>query len=76
MSEAAGARKIYDSESAEGSQPITMGDAGRYAKGSLTFRQGLYFVRLVAYEDSPEIAKGLTELASAVSSRLAKSGGR
>jgi len=74
MGEAAGARKVYDSESAEGSQPLTLGDAGRYAKGSLTFRQGPYFVRLVAYEDSPEIAKGLTELASAVSSRLSPAG--
>jgi hypothetical protein len=74
MGDAAGARKIYDSESAEGSQPITMGDAGRYAKGSLTFRQGRYFVRLVAYEDSPEIAKGLTDLAHAVSSRLSQAG--
>jgi len=74
MGDAAGARKIFDSESAEGSQPITMGDAGRYAKGSLTFRQGPYFVRLVAYEDSPEIAKGLTDLAHAVSSRLSQPG--
>ena len=74
MGDAAGARKIYDSESAEGSQPITMGDAGRYAKGSLTFRQGPYFVRLVAYEDSPEIAEGLTDLAHAVSSRLSPAG--
>jgi hypothetical protein len=74
MGNAAGAQKIYDGESAEGSQPITMGDAGRYAKGSLTFRQGPYFVRLVAYEDTPEIAKGLTNLAGAVSSRLGQSG--
>jgi hypothetical protein len=29
----------------------------------------------VAYEDSPEMAKGLTELAHAVSSRLGKSRG-
>jgi hypothetical protein len=69
-----GAKKIYDAESAEGSQPLTIGDAGRYAKGSLTFRQGPYFVRFVAFEDSPEIAKGLTDLASAVSSRLSKTG--
>jgi hypothetical protein len=74
MGEAAGAKKIYDAESAEGSQPITMGDAGRYSKGSLTFRQGPYFVRLVAYEDSPGIAKGLTDLAHAVSSRLSQAG--
>lgn len=67
-----GAQKIYNSESAEGSQPVTMGDGGKYSKGSLTFRQGPYFVRLVAYEDSPEITKGLTDLAHAVSSRLSQ----
>ncbi len=73
MGDAAGAQKIYDSESAVGSQPTTMGDAGRYAKGSLTFRQGPYFVRLVAYDDSPEIAPALIALAEAVSSRLSGS---
>jgi len=74
MSAEAGAQKIYDSESAEGSQAVTIGDAGRYSKGSLTFRQGPFFVRLVAYEDSPEIAKGLTDLARAVSGRMSKAG--
>jgi len=47
--------------------------AGRLAKRSLTFRQGPYFVRIVTFEDSPGIAKGLTDLASAVSRRLGKS---
>ena len=70
MGDAAGARKIYDSESAVGSQSLAMGDAGRYAKGSLTFRQGPYFVRLVAYEDSPQMATALTALASALSDKL------
>ena len=70
MGSAEGAQKVYESESSEGSQPLTLGDAGRYAKGSLTFRQGRYFVRLVAYEDSPEIAKGAADLARAISSRL------
>jgi hypothetical protein len=70
MGDAAGARKNYDSESAEASQPLTLGDAGRYAKGSLTFRQGPYFVRLVAFEDSPEIAAALTALARALSGKL------
>jgi len=73
MGNAAGAQKIYDSESAEGSQPLTLGDSGRYAKGSLTFRQGPYFIRAVAFEDSPEIAKGLADLAHAISNRLGKS---
>jgi len=75
MGSAAGAKKIYDSESAAGSEPVTLGDSARYAKGSLTFRQGPYFVRLVAYEDSPEIAKGLNDLARAVRSRLGNGAG-
>jgi len=70
MGSAAGARKVYDAESAEGSQPLALGDAGRYARGSLTFRQGLYFVRLVAYEDSPEISTAMTALAFSVSVHL------
>jgi hypothetical protein len=76
MAKPEGAKKIYDSESAAESQPVEIGEAGRLSKGSLTFHQGLYFVRVVAYEDSPEIAKALTELARAVSSRLSRSGGR
>lgn len=70
MGNSDGAQKIYDAESVEGSHPIAIGDAGRYAKGSLTFRQGPYFVRLVAFEDSPEIAEALAGLARAVSDRL------
>lgn len=73
MGNTAAAQKIYDSESAEGSQPLTLGEASRYAKGSLTLRQGPYFVRAVAFEDSPEIANGLTDLAHAISNRLGKS---
>jgi hypothetical protein len=74
MGSATGAQKVYDAESAEGSRPLTLGDASRYAKGSLTFRQGPYFVRIVAYEDSPEIATALTALAFAVSNQLRQAG--
>ena len=70
MGDVAGARKIFASESSAGSQPVTVGDAGRYAKGSLTFRQGPYFVRLVAYEDSPKMEAALTALARAISARM------
>ena len=76
MSDAAGARRVYDSESSAGSQPIAIGDAGRYAKGSLTFRQGPYFAHLVAYEDSPEMAEALAALARAISSRLGATSAR
>jgi len=75
MAKPEGARKIYDSESAAESQSVGIGEAGRLSKGSLAFHQGPYFVRVVAYEDSPEVAKALTELARAVSSRLSKGGG-
>ena len=70
MGATASAQKIYDSEAATGSHPLALGDAARYAKGSLTFRQGPYFVRLVAYEDSPEIESALAALAQGLSRKL------
>ena len=70
MAKPEGAKKIYDSLSAPESQPLEVGDAGRINKGALTFHEGPYFVRVVAFEDSPEVGKGLTELARAVSSAL------
>jgi hypothetical protein len=73
MAKADGAKQVYDSESGAESTPLTLGEAARTAKGSVTFRQGPYFVRLVAYEDSPGIAQALTELARAISDRLGKS---
>lgn len=70
MGAAAGAQKVFDSEPAAGSQAVAVGDAARYAKGSMVFRQGPYFVRLTAYDDSPATAKALTDLARAVSAAL------
>ena len=74
MAKPEGAKKIYDSEAAAENHAVGVGEGGRTANGSLTFHQGPYFVRLVAYEDSPEMTKALTDLASAISSRLSKSG--
>jgi hypothetical protein len=75
MAKPEGAKKLYDSELPADFKLVEIGEAGRLAKGSLTFHQGVYFVRLVAYEDSPEVAKALTELARAICSRLSPSGG-
>jgi hypothetical protein len=72
MANPGGARQVYESESAAGSTPVDVGDAARLAKGSVTFRQGPYLVRLVAYEDSPEMTQALTDLAHAISNRLSK----
>jgi hypothetical protein len=70
MRNAAGARKILESESVEGSQPLGLGDAGRNYGASLTFRRGRYFVRLVAYQEAPEMSQDLVELGRAIDARL------
>ena len=45
MSDAAGATKVFESQPAEGSQPVQLGDAARLYKGSVTLRKGRYFPR-------------------------------
>jgi len=72
MAAPAGAQKIFSTESARDSQPLPLGDEARLYKSSLVFRKGLYFVRLTAYEDSPEVSKGLVNLARGIESRLPK----
>ena len=74
MSAPAGAQKIFSTESATESQPVQVGDEGRLYKSSLVFRKGSYFVRLTAYEESPEVRKGLVALARGIESRLGKAG--
>jgi hypothetical protein len=70
MTDPEGARKIFDSESAAGSHPVNLGDAGHSAKGSVTFRKGSFFVRIVAYQDSPEVGEALETLGRAIERRL------
>jgi len=70
MSTAAGATTVYESQSAAGSGPVRLGDAARLYKGSLTFRQGRYFVRLVAYQDAPEVPQALVALGRAIAGKL------
>ena len=74
MSAPAGAQKIFSSESSTDSQPVQVGDEGRLYKSSLVFRKGSCFVRLTAYEESPEVSKGLVDLARGIESRLGKAG--
>jgi len=72
MSNAAGATTVFDSQPAIGSQPVQLGNAARAYKGSLIFRQGRCFVRLVAFADTPDTAKALATLARAISDKLKK----
>jgi hypothetical protein len=65
-----GARKVFDSESSVGSQRLQLGDDARLYPASLTFRKGSYFVRLVAYQEAPEVGKALVELGRGIEKRL------
>jgi len=70
MAATEGARQVFESESSEGSRGIELGDAARLAKGSLTFRRGPYLVRLVAYQEAPEVEDTLVALGRAIERKL------
>ncbi|MFB3779769.1 MAG: DUF6599 family protein [Bryobacteraceae bacterium] len=62
MKSAEGARSVFESEPAVGSKPLEIGDAARLYSASVTFRSGVRFVRIVAYQAGAD----LTALARAV----------
>jgi len=72
MRTAAAARRIFEWEPSTSSRPAPVGEAARSYGTSLTFRRGRYFVRLVAYADSPEAGPALLELAKGIDARLAR----
>jgi hypothetical protein len=76
MAASEGARKIFDSESSVGSKPVRIGPSadGRLSRASLTFHKGPYFVRVVAYEEVPEVGDALMALGRAIEKRLAAGG--
>lgn len=76
MATADGPRNIMDSESAADSQPVALGDAARLYGASLIFREGRYFVRVVAYQQSPEVGKALVELARGIEKKLGQQGSK
>jgi hypothetical protein len=65
-----GPSRLMQSESAAGSRPTSVGDEARLYASSLVFRKGRYLVRLVAYEETPEISKALVELGQAIEKKL------
>ncbi len=76
MAKPQGAKKIFDSDSAAESQALQIGDGGRTSKGSLTFHQGPFYIRVIAYEDSREVSQALADLARAISNRLVGDSGK
>ncbi len=67
-----GTASIFESEPSTGSRPVALGDEGRSYGQSLTFRRGPFFVRLVAYQDTPATERALLNLAQAIEARLAR----
>ena len=71
MKTADGATKVFKSQAATGSQPTKVGEAaGRLYPGSLTFCKGPYFVRIIAFENTPAVQKALVTLGKAIAARL------
>jgi len=65
-----GAAAFFASEPSTGSRPAALGDAGRSYGQSVTFRRGPFFVRLVAYQDTPDTEPALMNLARAIEAML------
>jgi len=70
MSNSGGAHTIFDSDSAAGSQTISMGDAGRVYAQSLVFRKDKYLVRIISFTPGAGVQDALLALGRAVESRL------
>jgi len=69
-----GAEKLLAAESSQGSRPASVGKEARLFPASLVFRKGQFLVRVVAYEETPEIGEALLELGQATEKKLQAQG--
>jgi len=72
MNSPAAAKAILDSEPAMDAQTPALGDAARLYSQSLTFRKGPYLVRMVAYQESPQLPPALLDLGHAFETKLSR----
>lgn len=72
MSSPDGAKNIFESEPAMDAQTPNLGDAARLYSQSLIFRKGPYLVRMVAYQESPQLPRALLDLGRALNSKLTR----
>ena len=70
MSSPAAAKSIFDSEPAMDAQAPTLGAAARLYSQSLVFYKGPYLLRMVAYQESPQLPTALLDLGRAFESKL------
>lgn len=65
-----GAKSIFESEPAMDAQMPSLGDASRLYSQSLIFRKGPYLVRMVAYQESPQLPAALLDLGHAIEKKV------
>jgi hypothetical protein len=70
MGSSDGARKILDGARAGDARSVQLGDAGVAYSQSITFRKGVYLVRIVAYQSYSDGPQALMALAHGVESKL------
>jgi len=70
MGNAEGARKILENSQAGDARTIQIGDGGVAFSQSITFRKGVYLVRIVAYQSYVDGPQALMALAHGVESKL------
>ena len=70
MGNAEGARKILDGAQAGDARAVQLGDAGIAYSQSVTFRKGVYLVRIVAYQSYSDGPQALMDLAHGVEAKL------
>ena len=70
MGNADGARKILETAQAGDAKPVRLGDGGVAYTQSVTFRKGVYLVRIVAYQSYADGPQALMALAHGVESKL------
>ena len=72
MSSPEGAKTIFNSEPAMDAQTPSLGDAARQFSQSLMFRKGPYLVRMVSYQESPQISQAMLNLGLAMEKKLSR----
>ena len=72
MGNAGGAAENFESEPAGDAKSVPLGDAARLYGQSLVFRKGPNLVRIVTYEESPEIQQAILQLGGSIERRLTR----
>lgn len=72
MSDANGAKAVFESDPAVNSQSVALGDAARASSQSVVFRKGPHLVRIVAYQETPDVQQALMGLGKGIESKLAQ----